>query len=127
MQNTWGEARAICRSFDLELMTLESLNEAKSFLTMADNHNYFRSFGVIWIVIDGTTLTAKSLTDWYWPQTGKKISFPMPWGVSQPSGGTEFCLSFGRLNANEKFGLNDLRCSEGIYPFMCQRFDIFIP
>lgn len=129
MKNTWGEARAICKSFDFELTTLETLSEAKAFLSMADNNSYFKSFAGVYFIIDGTTLTPKSTTDWYWTQSGKKIQFPIPWGTGQPdfSNNLEFCFSFGRRSASENFGFNDLRCFETIYQFVCQRIDMVIP
>lgn len=84
MKNSWGEARTICKSFNLELMTLETLNEANSFLTMADNHSYFKFISWVFFIIDGTSLTPKSTTDWYWIQTRHKTSFPIRWARSQP-------------------------------------------
>lgn len=129
MKNTWGEARAICRSFDMELTTIETLIEAKSFLALADNHSHFRSENGAWIAIDGTTLTSKSTTDWYWPKTGRKISFPIPWLPGQPDNvhTNEFCFGIGREFGHQKFGYNDMGCSGSVAHFICQRFEISIP
>lgn len=128
MKNTWGEARAICKSFGFELTTFETLLEARTFFSMADNHSYFRIFDRVFFIIDGTTLTGKSTTDWYWTQTGKKIQFPIPWGRTQPDfgGNFEYCGSFGRLTGADKFGFNDLKCFENLYQFVCQRVDFFM-
>lgn len=125
MRNTWGEARAICKSFDLELATFETLSEAAKFLSMADNHSIFKSFAGVYFLIDGTTLSPASSTDWYWSKSGKKIQFPISWLSGQPDNGniSEYCFSFGRRNATEKFGFNDLRCFEVIYHFVCQKMD----
>lgn len=127
MNHTWGEARAICKSYGLELMTLETLQEANLFLTMADNHSYFRTVNGICSSIDATTLTSKSPTDWYWSQTGKKVSFQIPWFPGEPGGAPEFCLGICRASSTIKFGYHDIPCDTWVYRFVCQRFDIFIP
>ena len=127
MKNTWGEARAICKSYDYELTTFETLIEAKTFFSMVDHANVFKKFDGTFFLIDGTTLTPKSATDWYWTKSRKKIQFSIPWLPQQPDFGynLEYCFSFGRRNGSENFGFNDIRCYDAIYHFVCQKIKSF--
>jgi len=110
----------------MELVTLETLTEARAFLTMADNCKHF--VGDVSVHVDGTTLTPKSPTDWYWTRNGAKISYPIPWDVGQPNNGDnkQFCLSIYRASSNKYFGFNDFNCSAAFF-FACQRIELFIP
>ncbi|KAL7036599.1 hypothetical protein ACKWTF_008858 [Chironomus riparius] len=125
---TWSDARSFCSSYDLEFITLETLDEARAFLTMADNNSFLRSRSTYWIYIDAVTHTIKSRTDWYWTNSGKKISYAMPWRLAAPNNdyNDEYCLSFGKGSLNENFGFDDVMCNSGT-PFACQRIELLIP
>jgi len=107
---------------------MDTLEEARAVLTMADNNSVLRAPSYIWLYIDGVALTPKSTTDWYWTKSGKKISFPIPWRSGTPGNGdyTEFCLTIGRNFPNEKFGFDDAMCDR-VTRLACQRIELLIP
>ncbi|CAG9805252.1 unnamed protein product [Chironomus riparius] len=125
----WTNSRYFCKSYDLELVTMETLEEARAVLTMADNNSILRSYTSVWLNIDAVTLTIKSLTEWFWTKSGKKISYPIPWRPDAPNNhvGNENCLTFGRYLTSGKFGFDDARCENGGNPIPCQRIDLLIP
>jgi len=128
-RTSWGNAKGICSSFGLELATMETRAEADSFLEIVEYHQTIKSFGIVWILIDGITSVPRSTTEWYWTKTGNKISFTLPWGPGQPDfdRNRELCLSVGKGNLNHKFGFNDLPCWDTVTPFICQKIDFMMP
>ena len=127
MEASWGESKSICKAFGLELVTLETLKEANYFLEIAENSETKKLAIPFWIFIDGMTLTPKSTTDWYWTESGEKISFSIRWASDQPDNwrGNEKCFSIGKRYPNDKFGFNDHACSNVNLPFICQRIDLW--
>jgi len=120
----------ICNSFDFELASFETLAEATSFLNMCINNDFIQSYGLIHIHVDGMTLIPNSTTEWYWTNSGKKISFSIPWQPGEPDfyGGDEYCFSFIAFRYLSNFlGFNVLNCKGYTAPFMCQRLDYFVP
>lgn len=116
----WYQGKIICKSFGLELVSLETLTEAEYFYNLCHNNDVT----VGWIFIDGMTLTPKSSTDWYWTNSGKKISYPIPWFPGQPDNYNEDeqCLTISHTN----FLFNDQVCQNYPSLFVCQRIDYFI-
>ncbi|KAL7036618.1 hypothetical protein ACKWTF_008875 [Chironomus riparius] len=125
MKAPFGESRAICRSYDLELVTLETLNETLAFLKMADNCKILQSLEIL---VDGATSSPHLKGDWLWTKTGAKISFPLPWDADQPNAfnNVQFCLSIYKENMTKNFGFNDAFCTNP-FLFACQRIELFIP
>jgi hypothetical protein len=124
----WFEAKAICKSFDLELASFETLAEANFFLNLCYDNDFIQSYGLTHIHIDGMTQTPNSTTEWYWTNSGKKISFSIPWHPGQPDFfGDEYCFSFMASPLANVLGFNDMRCNDYIAPFVCQRIDFSIP
>ena len=123
----WSGAKSFCKSFNMDLVTLETLTEARAFLTLADREPFFQRYGEANFQIDGMTTTLKSTTQWYWTDSGNKFSFPIPWYPGQPDnqGNVEFCLTLIPDTSN-KFLFHDINC-QNPYLFVCQRFDFVIP
>jgi len=123
----WAESKAICKAFDLELVTLESNSELQSFLNIINNNSYLRTLSGTYLWADGISLTPKSKTDWYWTKSGKKLTFPLPWALNQPDflRVDEYCLALGKYN-NSNFEFHDGICSLFI-SFVCQRNELYIP
>ncbi|KAL7036608.1 hypothetical protein ACKWTF_008865 [Chironomus riparius] len=118
----WAESKAFCKAFDLELLSFETLEESRAFISMADNNSILKKLSNVWLWTDGITLTKKSTTDCYWTKTGTKISFPMDWYPGQPSGSDQYCLCVSKRSAKTKFGFNDLQCYDS-YTIVCQRVE----
>ena len=112
----------------MEFLSVETLTEARAYLSMLDNDSFLRSIGGAYIYIDGISLTSRSPTDWYWSNTGKKVSFPIPWRAGQPNngGGSEYCLTIYRPNIGERFGFDDATCMGSAY-VGCYRVDFLLP
>ncbi|KAL7036614.1 hypothetical protein ACKWTF_008871 [Chironomus riparius] len=118
----WAESHAICNAYNLELASMETLQEARVFLSMTENDTNIKSLTAVWLWIDAITLVEKSTNDWYWTKSGKKISFSLDWIDGNPSGNGQFCLVVGKANINTKFAFNDGNCGSS-FKFVCQRID----
>jgi len=121
----WAESKAICKAFDLELVSFETLAESRAFLSMVENYSGFRKLDSVWLWIDGIALTGKSPTDWYWTKSGKKISFPMDWYINSPGSIDQFCMCIGRATITTTSGFNDCYCYNA-YKIACQRTEFFL-
>ena len=124
----WFGAKALCKSFGLELATFETLTEAETFIQVAKENQFIKTNVHPHFLVDGMTLTPNSTTDWYWTKTGEKIPFPLPWREGEPNfafDGTEYCISVF-LQAPDNLGFNDVRCQIEERPYICQRMDYLI-
>jgi hypothetical protein len=124
----WAEARSFCSSYGLEFLTMETLEEAKAVLTMADNNSILRQLPYAWLHVDALSMSLKSKTDWYWTKTGKKISYTIPWRSVAPNdaAGREYCLTIGKGSINEKIGFDDTYPESKTFTG-CQDIEISIP
>lgn len=122
-KSTWVEAKAICKSFDLELVTFETRVEAEFFFKKIATIYYFTNFDEKYVLVDGFSSTPKSTTDWYWTNSGLKVPYNMQWLEGEPNHteGMENCLSIGRKMQNQKIGFNDIPCYKYSYKFVCQK------
>lgn len=102
-------------------MSLETLNEANSFLTLCEqNIALFED----WTHIGAYTSVGKSLDKWYWVNSGKRVDYPLKFAVNQPdfAGASEFCLAMGKRPG--AFTFNDIYCSTYYESkFVCQKTD----
>jgi len=115
----WLESRAICKSYDLELVTIETLAEAQAILNMAYKGN---TLNTVFTYVDAMAFTLKSPTNWYWTKSGEKVSFALPWRTGEPNNynnSNEACLAFTRLE------FYDVPCTN-FFPFVCQKIDFII-
>jgi hypothetical protein len=101
---------------------METLQEARGFLSMTENESNIKILNEIWLWVDAVTLSDKSTSDWYWTKSGKKISFPIDWSPGNPGGNGQFCLVAGKPTIHTKFAFNDGNCGSS-FKFVCQRID----
>lgn len=116
----WVHTRSICKAYDMDVLSLDSAEEADAFLSLC--YSMSSIFG--WQThIGGMTTEAKSLTNWYWVVTNKKINFPMNWAPGEPNDlKSEKCLGVVKEHSDGKFYFNDLPCADGTkYKFVCQK------
>lgn len=117
-RGTWVEAQQICNSYDLELVTIDSVDESNVFLSLyTQNAALFDT----WTHIGAVATIPRSATDWYWVGSTEKVNFPLKFGVGLPDnyGGNEACLTLGLFLGSYYF--NDLKCYEHyIMKFVCQ-------
>ncbi|CAG9809169.1 unnamed protein product [Chironomus riparius] len=118
----WDVAKAICRSFDLELATFETLEEFQNFEKILESTNPFSDIAHV----DGITTKLGSFSDWYWTNSGAKIPYSLLWNPTQPDNGKgseEACLSLQKFQG--KYGFNDYFCSKQATVFICQKTQLF--
>lgn len=126
---TFSESRSFCNSYKMDLITIETAAESQEFLSILDAHSYLRPITGIQLWLDALTVTLKSKTEWFWTNTGNKISFPIEWMGTEPNdmGGSEYCLFIGKLSINAKFGYGDGNCLANSRFAICQNIDLMIP
>jgi len=127
--DSWSRAKSFCASFNLQLATLETLEEARRLLYLADSNPFFKIYTTSSsFYIDGMTSTLKSTTEWFWTDSGNKFSFPIPWLPGQPdnANGDERCFGFRRTTHSQNYGYSDFTCT-AVPHFVCQRIDLFLP
>lgn len=117
----WIHTRAICQSYGMEIVSLETLNEANSFFTLCDkNIGLFEEF----THVGGFTSVGKSLDKWYWVNSGRRIDFPLKFAPNQPdfAGNAEFCMSVVKRPGG--FVFSDVYCTTYYEnKFICQKTD----
>ena len=124
MEATWIEAKTICKTFNMELASFKTLEEANTVMDMVRRDSKLAEIDFLWMFLDGIALSPKSKTDWYWTETGEKIGFTIPWPPTQPdtADGNEFYLSFGRFTKEGTLAFNDLPGKKFMNSFLCQKF-----
>ncbi|CAG9802947.1 unnamed protein product [Chironomus riparius] len=120
-RTTWMLARAMCKSYDLEFASADTLDEATTLVSFVKNNS---GYVYVTALIGGLTLTPKSKTDWYWVNSGNKVAYDIPWYVTQPNNyeGKEQCLGIGR-GYKDKFDFHDYKCMGEDLTFICQKIE----
>ena len=126
-----AEAKAICKAYNLELVTFETITEALMVMNMCENNPFIQSVSNptrFWILVDGMTTAAPSSTEWFWTNTGKKVSFVIPWAPNQPDfyNNEEFCLVIGKDLTTPSYRFGDYPCINNGSPFLCSRLDYML-
>lgn len=114
----WNEALNICHSFGMQFASLETSKEAKNFLQLCDKKNNLCEHD---IHIGGLTTVGKSRTDWYWVDSGNKVTYDLKFGANEPNNahGNEMCLAL--IVNSENVVFNDVPCyGETSFKFICQ-------
>lgn len=103
----WNDAKTLCKSYGLELLHLESKDEMNYFIKAC---NQYKNLFGDYTFVDGVTDLGKSKTEWFYSETGRKVSFALPWlpGTPDNVGSDEHCLSIAK--AQGTFLFNDVNC-----------------
>lgn len=120
-KSNWIEAQGICRAYNMELARFETINEVNKVFDLFRANYELSSISTFWMFVDGMTPAPGSNNNWYWTQTGRKVSFSIPWATSNPSGGHEQCLSIGRHGSNHPWSFNDVPYEGYKNIFLCQK------
>jgi len=117
----WGDVQANCRSHGMDFVSLDTLDEANSFLKTfsstpgADDE---------WYWIGASTSRAGTTDNFVWQNSGMRVNYNLPFAKGEPNNGgsgNENCLTAGRKSYNiANFLLNDLHCSSTVNRFICQ-------
>lgn len=112
----WLEAHLTCRSYGLNLLSLNSAEEYEHFkcifiknAALFEVHTY----------IGGTRMNSN---DWYWVNNGQPIS-AIRWARGEPNGGRvkDYCTDI--IREGNELAINDLPCHGNQYylKFICER------
>jgi hypothetical protein len=110
----WHEAKMLCKSYGLELVSFDSAEEMTNF---TETENIFTTY----VYIDGIKkMTGNTTFEWYWAGTGEQLKFSPRYDYREPNGGAgERCMCFIK-RSNETF-FHDVDCVNGIpAQFICQ-------
>lgn len=116
-----SNAQSICKSYHMDLVMIESLNE---FYAVSGFCKQNTNLLGRWVFVDGMTLSSKSPTDWYYTRTGNKIPFHMIWAKNGEGSflddalGVEKCLTLGPQDVYE---FNDHKCIDQDFSFLCEK------
>lgn len=115
-QTTWENARSICRSYNMEIATFETLEEMQVVSDLCkDNENIMTPY----VHVGGMTTREGTKESWFWIVTGKRINYNMPWADGEPNNDedSQFCLALGTKN----FLFDDIDCfGRSESKFICQ-------
>jgi len=117
-QADWMGAFSFCKSNGMELMTMDSEDEAEYIMERLELNADYIDFAYV----GGVTTSLKDRNNWHWINSNfKKSEVSLPWGPNQPDGGSndEFCLGVERA-ANRRFKFHDFSCFSRKKPFICQ-------
>jgi len=103
----------------MELARFETIDEVNKVFDMIKKNVALQNG--FWMFVDAMTPSPGSKNNWYWTQTGRKISFNIPWATSNPSGRHEQCLSIGRHGINNPLSFNDVPYDGYKNIFLCQK------
>jgi hypothetical protein len=123
--STWSEAGVLCRNYGLELASLHTVHEYNNVVEMLKLNS---TRVTEWTFINGMTLTPKSRTDWYWVDSGRKVSYTMQWWrADQPDfyQNSQWCLALGPMSLN-MFQFDDVSCNESPQKFLCQKLEFLV-
>lgn len=113
----WDQALAICSSYGMELMSIETKEEEDNFNTICNPQLHL--FGQ-YNHIGGLTTVGGTKDDWYWIHSGEKIQFPLAWPPGEPNfANSQKCLALHKTTG--RFMYNDIDCyGRHQEKFVCQ-------
>lgn len=117
----WNVALATCHAYGMEMLSLESSDEESSFLTVC---TLWRTLFDRFTHIGALTTVEKSRTEWFWVNSGNKISFPISFSSGEPNSedNNEMCLTMDKRSG--LFQYNDITCDGGMTAkFVCQDYE----
>lgn len=119
---TWDIAMTICSSYGMEFLSLDSQVEADNFFKLCSSQ---RQLFEKLTHIGALATTTRSITDWYWVNSGNKIEINLvfPWIAPTNWFGRQMCLALDKQLTG--FMYNDINCY-GLYPqkFICQSKEV---
>lgn len=115
-------ARGVCKAYGFDIVSFETLHEAIAVRNFCKKYSDSLDY---WTYVGGISLKARSATNWYWVNSGKKVSFEIPFGNGLPdfAGSDEWCLALG---PQKIFAFNDVSCSGYEFKFICQRIEFML-
>jgi hypothetical protein len=102
-----AHVKSICLAHNLDIASLDTLNE---FNFVSSQCKRQQNLVGDYVHIDGIAMSPKSAKDWYWTNSGMRISYEMPWAPKKLdfTQQLEWCLSLGPTGV---YKFNDIRCN----------------
>ncbi|CAO1417879.1 unnamed protein product [Diamesa hyperborea] len=116
----WGDAHSFCKSFEMDLVALETAAESDYFFNLCEKgtNNFYP-----YLFIGGTNIGVEK-DSWYWMKTGSEIKYKLRFSEGEPynAGGRENCLAIYNNVDKKTYGLNDLECyGDVVASFACEK------
>jgi len=122
-----SSARAICKSYNMDIVSLETKEEADAFLSLCKSNSDVLDTRAH---VGAITLGSETNSTWFWVASGNSIDYPLKFGIGQPNnyGGFQRCLTVEWMDNECKF--NDRHCHAQMgaqetdkeeYKFVCER------
>lgn len=117
---TWVNTRSICRAYGFDIASFETSQEFHTVVNLCKKHSKFLDY---YTYIGAVSLTTRSITSWYWANSGKRMSFEISQHNLDFAGGDEWCLALGPAN---NFLLNDVNCNGYESKFLYQKIEFML-
>ena len=118
-RTTGSQLRAICRSFGMDTVSLDTVDEQNTFLNICNKNRAILDSSMT--LIGGYTRTPRSTNDWYWVNSGNRVNYTLKFSQGQPDFAydREYCLSvWGKPSVS----FNDVGCGPPENrKFFCQK------
>lgn len=121
--SSWANVRAICKSYDMDFVSLDTEDEADNLLAMCKKQSNL--FGT-WTHIGAITLLDKRKDFWFWVNSGKHIDYTLKFYDGRPDNlkNVQHCLTMGNTDV-KNFFFDDISCNSeddnNDYKFVCER------
>ena len=120
MKTSWTNSRPACKSYDMDILSVETEAEADHFLNLCTKSS--KSFEEL-TYVGATTLAAGTTDQWYWVNSETHIEYPLKFALGQPDNNNtnENCLGIG-MTEESTFAFFDVDCN-GIaeFKFACHK------
>ncbi|CAO1396932.1 unnamed protein product [Diamesa serratosioi] len=117
LELSWANAFSFCKANDMDLVELETEDEANNFLKMCVEQNLEEYYHV-----GGSSEGISNFWDYYWMTTGAKVSYNLNYKPGELNGkGTERCLAIGKQPI--KYAFCDVSCHSLALRFACQNVE----
>lgn len=114
----WQESRAICQSFGMEFVSMDTEKEYNRLIELlASNAAMVGQYNYV-----GAMTRDPRNQKWYWLNSGRRITYPIKWAANEPTdAGEQFCLYLEKVAGNQ-FHFHDGSCTSlGLGKFICQK------
>jgi hypothetical protein len=90
----------------MDVVSVDSLDESYAFFNSLQSHAYlFDNYAHVGAI----TLQSRSRDQWYWVDSGNRITYLIKWEPGFPNSAAEYCLSVKKKPTNE-FVYDDIPC-----------------
>ena len=131
MRAKWTNTRAICKSYNMDVLSLDCEAETEHFRNLCKiNHKKLDQF----TLLGGMNLVPKSKEHWYWVNSGEQIDHRIKFSIGEPNFNydDELCLAIVKFSAGLLFLFNDVPCNYKCYDylstdlcrFLCQKIGL---